>query len=814
MSKAPELSVVIPAYNEAARIGTTLSTLAAYLESRGDTFEILVVDDGSNDATAQLTEAFGDGRIRCLTGAANRGKGAAVRRGLAAARGARVLITDADLSTPIPELAKLEPHLATAEIVIGSRAADDSSIHDRQPAIRELLGKTFNLLLRLLALTPFRDTQCGFKLLDGDAARELAGTLTINGFAYDVELLHNARRRGLRIAEVGVQWSHSDPSSVPLLGAGSGMVADACRLRWRTSTPGARLAGAVTITAAGLALALQIAAIHAHSLSGDGTYHLVAGHQALRYGNNTTNLEHPPLAKLAFALPTLLEDAPLAPPIVVAEAIATCARVHATPERLRRVWIRARYVALFCFVLPLLAACYTLGERAGGVQSGIILTLTLALSFSVAGNLTVLQTDVAVSLAFVLTVLAAHAYVGRPRPAGAALLGAAWGLGLSVKFSAVLLGPTVLLALLLARRSAKPPLRRVARDALLAAAVAIALLHLAYAAANVEYSSEAGRATILDYIGGRGTMVVDGALGRAEPALLAVERFDPYLAQWLTGLLAVNAHNTIGVYPSYAFGEVSSAGHWWYHPAVFLLKTPLAWLAAALATLGTWTWRRRGGAAAGAWRPSVLGQLGLLTVGVYLTVAMSSSYNLGFRHLLPVLPFIYLPVARAVAASRVAGTVLLLVLAAESLAVAPLWASQSNTWWLGEHNPTRFSLSHGNLDFGQNYLQLARAVERRDLGDIGVVDPRLHPLALKSYLGAEARLVRPGDALPAGWYVVHVLIEQLVPALLREDVGYVYDLESLQEQARLWRPLWDAIATGEDHGYIAGTYHLYRLTDR
>jgi hypothetical protein len=384
---------------------------------------------------------------------------------------------------------------------------------------------------------------------------------------------------------------------------------------------------------------------------------------------------------------------------------------------------------------------------------------------------------------------------------------------LSVKFSSVLLLPTVLLALLLARRLKRLRLRRVACDALLVAGLAIGLLHLAYIAANLDYSSEAGRATIRDYTRGRGTLAVDETLGGAEAGLLALERFDPYLAQWLTGLLAVNAHNTVGVYFSFAFGEVSSAGRWWYHPAVFLVKTPLAMFAAALVGLALWARRRqRAGSSRGSRRPGILARLCLLTVVVYLGVAITSSYNLGFRHLLPVLPFLYLPVARAVAAYRVGTAVLLLVLASESLAVTPLWASQTNTWWLGKRNPTRFSLSHGNLDFGQNYLQLARAVERRGLGSIGVLVPSLRPTILSAYLN-DARLVRPGDSLPAGWYAVGVLIEQLVPAVLREDVGYVFRLESLRERARRWQALWRQVAAGEDHGYVAGTFHLYRLAE-
>lgn len=565
---------------------------------------------------------------------------------------------------------------------------------------------------------------------------------------------------------------------------------------------------ALALGAAIVALSLQIVAIHGHSLSGDGAYHLIAGHQALRHGTNTVNLEHPPLAKLVFALPTLLEE-PLAPPISVDQVWGAKTRAHSERGLIRRVTIRGRYLSLLLFGLPLLGASYLLGARSGGRRVGVLLALTLALSFSVVGNLTVLQTDVAVSLAFVLTVLTADSYVARPGPASAMRLGAAWGLGLAVKFSAVLLGATVVAALALAARRRLSPLGRLVRQALLIFGTAFACLHLAFVPANLGYSREAGRAAITAYTDGRGTAAVDPLLENARESLLALERVDPYLAQWTTGLLAVNSHNSIGVYPSYAFGEVSSRGRWWYHPVVLLLKTPLAVLAAALVGCALWVRRRRAGEApAEPW--SSLGWLSLVTVGVYLGVAVVSTYNLGFRHLLPVLPFLYLPVARGIRSSRYLGSALVVLLALEALATAPLWASQTNTWWLRERNPTRFALSHGNLDFFQNYVQLERLARRRGLGELGVVDPRVPGPVLATWIPA-ARLVVPGEPLPSGWYAVNIFVEQLVPAVLRDDVDYLFNLEEARALARVWRPLWLQIAAGEDHGYVAGTFHLYRI---
>ena len=165
-----ELSVVIPAYNEAARVGPSLRRAAAYLGGRGVAHELLVVDDGSRDATAEVAAAAG---ARVLRHDRNRGKGAAVKTGVLACAGARVLLADADFSTPIEEIEKLEPRLRDADLVVGSRALADSVITERQPLYRELMGKTFNLLIRCLGVRGFHDTQCGFKLARGETARAL-----------------------------------------------------------------------------------------------------------------------------------------------------------------------------------------------------------------------------------------------------------------------------------------------------------------------------------------------------------------------------------------------------------------------------------------------------------------------------------------------------------------------------------------------------------------------------------------------------------------------------------------------------------------
>ena len=172
----PFLSIVIPAYNEEDRLGASLSLIDAYLRGRELDAEILVVDDGSTDRTASMARAFlSDKQGRVLSQPENLGKGAAVRRGVLQAAGRWVLITDADLSTPIEEHAKLA-RLARDEdldVVFGSRALPDSQVEIRQRRLRELMGKTFNLLLRLITGLKHRDTQCGFKLLDGKRTRPL-----------------------------------------------------------------------------------------------------------------------------------------------------------------------------------------------------------------------------------------------------------------------------------------------------------------------------------------------------------------------------------------------------------------------------------------------------------------------------------------------------------------------------------------------------------------------------------------------------------------------------------------------------------------
>lgn len=216
----PSLSVVVPAYNEAERLGLTLRTIRDYLEGQSFESELIVVDDGSSDETVRVAEQhlIKSARIssRVIPVSPNRGKGHAVCTGLLAANAPVALFTDADLSTPITETHKLvEPiERGLYDLTFGSRALDRSLIGVHQPWRREQGGRVFNLLVRLSTGLPFWDTQCGFKAFRLSVCRPIIEAATINRFGFDVELLYVASLAGLRLREVPVRWDHNEGSKV------------------------------------------------------------------------------------------------------------------------------------------------------------------------------------------------------------------------------------------------------------------------------------------------------------------------------------------------------------------------------------------------------------------------------------------------------------------------------------------------------------------------------------------------------------------------------------------------------------------------
>ncbi len=226
---ALQLSVVIPAHNEADRILPHLHSIIRYLNARAQTFEVIVVDDGSLDETASVVHEYAKQvpSVRLLRLPTCTGKGAAVRHGMQAAHGNRQLFTDADGATPITELERLERALHSgADIAVGSR-----SLAARRPEFtvdarwhRTLLGNVFNRIVRAAGITGIADTQCGFKLFERAVAQDLFSVSCVNGYGFDLELLYVAQRRGYRIAEVPVNWSDQPGSKVRLMRDGLAML--------------------------------------------------------------------------------------------------------------------------------------------------------------------------------------------------------------------------------------------------------------------------------------------------------------------------------------------------------------------------------------------------------------------------------------------------------------------------------------------------------------------------------------------------------------------------------------------------------------
>jgi dolichyl-phosphate beta-glucosyltransferase len=231
------LSIIIAAYNEESRIGESLLKIKAYLDGQDADYEIIVVDDGSTDNTRQVAADYKSEitNLKVIGYPINKGKGYALRQGVFASAGDMVLLTDADLSTPIDELGRLLPLITGQEydVVIGSRALQSSKILKKQPWWRQGMGKIFNRIVGLLVLDDFSDTQCGFKLFSDKAARNLFKYARVNRCAYDVEILAQAKERGYRILEVPVKWVNSPASKVNPIFDSMQMLFDLVKIRLR-----------------------------------------------------------------------------------------------------------------------------------------------------------------------------------------------------------------------------------------------------------------------------------------------------------------------------------------------------------------------------------------------------------------------------------------------------------------------------------------------------------------------------------------------------------------------------------------------------
>jgi dolichyl-phosphate beta-glucosyltransferase len=213
----PEISIVIPAFDEALRLPATLDRIQQFITSEGLKAEVIVVDDGSRDATAQVVakHAARWPLLRLVAAGVNGGKGAAVRLGMASATGRYRVFSDADLSVPIEDLEKLlGPLHEGAGVAIASRALKDSEIELHQPWYRETMGKIFNRLVRILVLGGVHDTQCGFKAFTAEVADRVFPPLQTHGFGFDVEVLYRAQQAGYRVVEVPTRWVNSPQSRV------------------------------------------------------------------------------------------------------------------------------------------------------------------------------------------------------------------------------------------------------------------------------------------------------------------------------------------------------------------------------------------------------------------------------------------------------------------------------------------------------------------------------------------------------------------------------------------------------------------------
>ncbi len=243
MNRIPVLSVVIPAFNEEHRLRSSLKSVSRYFEARSFPTEIVVVDDGSTDGTAQAAANMtgfdpSQVKIRVLKNRSNRGKGFSVRRGMLESRGLFALMTDADLSTPIEEFSKLESAVmdGSFRVAVGSRDMEGSRVEVHQSQVRENSGRLFNQCVRLLFPLKLHDTQCGFKLFSMQQCRKIFELQQLERFAFDVEILFIAHKLGLPIGEIPIVWRHAEDSTLSFFKDGPRMLWDLLKIHWFSLT--------------------------------------------------------------------------------------------------------------------------------------------------------------------------------------------------------------------------------------------------------------------------------------------------------------------------------------------------------------------------------------------------------------------------------------------------------------------------------------------------------------------------------------------------------------------------------------------------
>ena len=235
----PTYSFIIPAYNEGARLGSTLARVLTYISTRGWDAEVVVVNDGSRDQTADLVRASAQTHpeLRLIENPGNRGKGYSVRNGMLNARGEVLVFSDADLSSPIEEVNKLFAAIdAGSDIAIGSRWLQPEMQTHRQSLLRQFYGRIFNLALRVLLGLNFKDTQCGFKAFTRSASQAIFPFQRIERWGFDPELLYLARRAGLKVQEVPVAWAHVEGTRLSPLRDGFRMFGEVLKIRWNSLT--------------------------------------------------------------------------------------------------------------------------------------------------------------------------------------------------------------------------------------------------------------------------------------------------------------------------------------------------------------------------------------------------------------------------------------------------------------------------------------------------------------------------------------------------------------------------------------------------